>query len=165
AAVPAKRAEDNKYSAGMVVVVGGAPGLTGAACLAAEAAFRSDAGYVAVAAPEEALPVLEVRLLEAVKRPLEDVFELAERARSVAVGPGLGRSPERQALVRRLLDELYVPVVVDADALFELGPFERAPATVLTPHAGELARLLGVESGWVDAHRLEAARRGAQRFQ
>jgi NAD(P)H-hydrate epimerase len=53
---------------------------------------------------------------------------------------------------------------VDADALFELEPFRRSAPTVLTPHSGELGRLLGEESSWVDAHRLEAARRGAERF-
>src|SRR4051794_32571934 len=59
--VPAKQPGDTKYTAGSVLVVGGARGLTGAACLAAEAAFRADAGYVAVAAPAESLPVLEMR--------------------------------------------------------------------------------------------------------
>jgi NAD(P)H-hydrate epimerase len=66
--------------------------------------------------------------------------------------------------VRTLLRELQLPVVVDADGLFELEPAERAAATVLTPHSGELARLLGEESTWVDAHRLEAVRRAAERF-
>src|ERR671937_786140 len=67
--VPRKRAGQNKYSAGTVLVVGGSRGLTGAPSLAAEAAFRADAGYVAVAAPESTLPVFEQRLLEAVKLP------------------------------------------------------------------------------------------------
>ena len=67
--------------------------------------------------------------------------------------------------MRRLLAELDRPVVVDADALFELEPSARAGPTVLTPHEGELARLLGRESGWVAAHRLEAARLGAERFE
>ncbi len=162
--VPRKRPEDNKYSAGSVLVVGGSRGLTGAACLAAEAAFRADAGYVAVAAPAESLPVLELRLLEAVKRPLGEVFQAGERASGVALGPGLGRTKEAQALVRRLLAELELPVVVDADALFGLEPVERRAPTVLTPHAGELGRLLGEEPAWVAAHRLEAARRCVERF-
>jgi NAD(P)H-hydrate epimerase len=162
--VPRKGPGDNKYSAGAVLVVGGAPGLTGAACLAAEAAFRADAGYVTVAAPRESLPVLEVRLLEAVKRPVEEALDAAGRARSLALGPGLGREPEKQALVRRLLRETDLPAVVDADGLFGFHPVERDAPTVLTPHAGELARLLGEDSDWVNAHRLEAARRGAQRF-
>ena len=162
--VPRKRAGDNKYSAGAVLVFGGAPGLTGAACLAAEAAFRADAGYVTVAAPRESLPVLETRLLEAVKRPLEEAFDAAGRSGALAIGPGLGREPEKQALVRRLLEEVELPAVVDADGLFGLEPFERSAATVLTPHAGELGRLLGQDSEWVSAHRLEAARRGAEHF-
>ena len=162
--VPRRGAGDNKYSAGSVLVVGGSPGLTGAVCLAAEAAFRADAGYVTVVAPAASLPALEERLLEAVKRPLEDVEEAAARAGALALGPGLGREPEAQALVRRLLAELELPAVVDADALFELEPFQRDAPTVLTPHAGELGRLLGVESAWVSAHRLEAVRRAADRF-
>ncbi len=155
---------ETKYSAGSVLVVGGSPGMSGAACLAAEAAFRADAGYVAVSAPAESLPVIEARLLEAVKRPLDEVWDAAERATALALGPGLGRADDRKALVRRLLEETDLPAVVDADALFELEPFERQAPTVLTPHSGELARLLGVESSWVDAHRLEAARRGVERF-
>jgi ADP-dependent NAD(P)H-hydrate dehydratase / NAD(P)H-hydrate epimerase len=162
--VPRRGAGDNKYSAGSVLVVGGSPGLTGAICLAAEAAFRADAGYVTVAAPPASLPVLEARLLEAVKRPLDEVEEAAARAGALALGPGLGREPQAQALVRRLLTSLDLPTVVDADALFALEPFERGAPTVLTPHAGELARLLGEESSWVTAHRLEAVQRAASRF-
>jgi hydroxyethylthiazole kinase-like uncharacterized protein yjeF len=162
--VPRKQAGDTKYRAGSVLVVGGAPGLTGAACLAAEAAFRADAGYVTVAAPAEALPVIEARLLEAVKRPLEEVFDAVPKAGALAIGPGLGRGDDQRALVRRLLEESDLPAVVDADALDRLEPFRREAETVLTPHAGELAGLLGVESAWVDAHRLEAVRRAADEF-
>jgi ADP-dependent NAD(P)H-hydrate dehydratase / NAD(P)H-hydrate epimerase len=162
--VPAKWAGDNKYTAGAVLVVGGAPGYTGAVCLAAQAAFRADAGYVAVAVPRESLPVIEGLLVEAVKHPLEEAFLAAERAGALALGPGLGRELKRQALVRRLLEEVDLPAVVDADALFGLEPFGRTAATVLTPHAGELGRLLGESSEWVSAHRLEAARSAAERF-
>ena len=161
--VPRKRSGDTKYSAS-VLVVGGAPGLTGAARLAAEAAFRADAGYVAVAAPGESLPVLETTLLEAVKRPLEEVFEAAERADAIAIGPGLGRDEARRELVRRLLAETGLPAVVDADGLHGLEPFEREAPTVLTPHAGELAGLLGVGADWVDAHRIDAVSQAVERF-
>jgi NAD(P)H-hydrate epimerase len=138
--------------------------LTGAACLAAEAAFRADAGYVTVAAPRESLLVLEARLLEAVKRPLEEVDEAAERATALAIGPGLGRGGDAQKLVARLLGEVALPAVVDADALFELEPGDWPAPRVLTPHAGELARLLDTSSDWVGAHRLEAVRTAAERF-
>jgi hydroxyethylthiazole kinase-like uncharacterized protein yjeF len=162
--VPRKGERDNKYTAGAVLVVGGEPGTTGAVSLAATAAFRADAGYVTVCVPSESLPVVEGRLVEAVKRPLERVFDELPRHAAIALGPGLGRSAERQGLVRRLLEESDLPAVVDADALFELEPFERAAATVLTPHAGELARLLGRDSASVNAHRLEAAREAAERY-
>jgi NAD(P)H-hydrate epimerase len=162
--VPRKREQDSKYTAGSVLVVGGHRGMTGAATLAARAAYRADAGYVAVAAPAESLPVLETLVVEAVKRPLDEVFDATRRASALAVGPGLGREEESRALVRRLLEETDVPAVVDADALFELEPFEREAPTVLTPHAGELGRLLGEESSWVSAHRLQALRRAVERF-
>jgi NAD(P)H-hydrate epimerase len=159
--VPPKRASDTKYSAGSVLVVGGSPGMSGAVCLTAEAAFRADAGYVSVATHAESLPVVEGWLLEAVKAPLEEVDRLAERASAVAIGPGLGRGDDERALVSRLLRELRVPIVVDADALFGLEPGDWPAPRVLTPHAGELARLLGHE---VDAHRLEAVQAAAERF-
>ena len=162
--VPARGARDTKYSAGSVLVVGGSRGMTGAAALTARAAFRADAGYVAIAAPEESLPVLETLVLEAVKRPIEDVFAAAERAGALAIGPGLGRGDRQRHLVRRLLEETDLPAVVDADALFELKPFARSAPTVLTPHSGELARLLGAESSWVDDHRLAALDRAVEGF-
>jgi hydroxyethylthiazole kinase-like uncharacterized protein yjeF len=164
ALVPRKQHDSTKYRAGSVLVVGGAPGLTGAACLAAEAAFRADAGYVTVAAPSASLPVLEARLLEAVKRPLDEVFDAVGKATALAVGPGLGRSEESRWLVRRLLEETALPAVVDADALFGFEPVARTAPTVLTPHAGELAGLLAADAAWVDAHRLEAVRRAASEF-
>jgi NAD(P)H-hydrate epimerase len=174
--VPHKRPDQNKYTAGSVLVIGGSRGLTGAPSLAAEAAFRADAGYVAVAVPDSTLSVFEQRLLEVVKLPcpedegkispraIEPIVEFAGKAGSVALGPGLGRGAGPKEVVARLLGELEVPVVVDADALFELQPFERSAPTVLTPHEGELARLLGEASSWVAAHRLEAVKRGAERF-
>ena len=174
--VPRKRADQNKYTAGTVLVVGGSRGLTGAPSLAAEAAFRADAGYVAVAVPASTLPVFEQRLLEAVKlacpeddgrispRAVEPIAEFAQKAGAVALGPGLGRGDGPHEVVARLLAELDVPIVVDADGLFGLEPFERKGPTVLTPHEGELARLLGEESSWVAAHRLEAVRRATERF-
>jgi NAD(P)H-hydrate epimerase len=175
--VPRKDRESTKYRAGSVLVVGGSPGLTGAPMLAALAAFRADAGYVTVGVPESTLPVFETALLEAVKRPLPEdsggrllpraadaIVEAAERAGAVAIGPGLGRSDGTRELVRLLLARLDGPVVLDADALWGLEPFERRGATILTPHAGELARLLGAEPGEVDAHRLASVRQAASRF-
>jgi ADP-dependent NAD(P)H-hydrate dehydratase / NAD(P)H-hydrate epimerase len=161
ALVPRKSAGDNKYSAGSVLVVGGSHGMTGAATLAARAAFRADAGYVAICAEAGSLPVLETLVVEAVKRPLEDVDAAVERASALAIGPGLGRT--HGDLVTRLL-ESDRPAVVDADGLHELAPFRRDAPTVLTPHSGELARLLGYESSRVDTHRLAALAEAVERY-
>jgi NAD(P)H-hydrate epimerase len=174
--VPRRGERDNKYTAGHVLVVGGSRGLTGAPALAALAAMRADAGYVTVAAPESTLGVFEHRLLEAVKRPLPDsggvvaagaadtVLELARKASAVALGPGLGRGAGPRELVRRVLAEVELPVVVDADALDRLEPGDWPAPRVLTPHEGELARLLGRPSGEVAAHRLASVQQAAEQF-
>jgi NAD(P)H-hydrate epimerase len=169
--IPRRSPADTKYTAGSVLVVGGSPGMSGAVCLAAEAALRADAGYVTVAAPHGVLPIVEARLLEPVKvgfgtdDALSTIRQAAERASAVALGPGLGRDPHVAGLVRDVLGLVDLPIVVDADALFGLEPVPRSAPTVLTPHAGELARLLGVDSSSVGAHRLDAAARAAERFE
>jgi hydroxyethylthiazole kinase-like uncharacterized protein yjeF len=165
ASVPRRGERDNKYTAGHVLVVGGSPGLTGAPSLTCMAALRADAGYVTLAAPASTLPVFEQRLLEVVKRPLpDDLSELAAKASALAIGPGLGRSDEMRDLVRRTLAEIPLPAVVDADALFELEPADWPAPRVLTPHEGELGRLLGRESKAIAAHRVASVREAAERF-
>ncbi len=177
--VPRRGAADNKFTAGTVVVVGGSTGLTGAPCLTSEAAMRAGAGYVFAAYPASIGPVVELRLLEAVKRPFDDdgtghfvataaagILELAARSDAVAIGPGLGRTEGVRELVRVLLERLDLPVVLDADGLWAVAGhldwvFARQSPTVLTPHAGELARLLGRESARIDQRRLRSARTGA----
>jgi NAD(P)H-hydrate epimerase len=99
-----------------------------------------------------------------VKRPLAEALDAVEKHDALAIGPGLGRSAEKQALVRRLLEETSLPAVVDADGLFGLEPFERQGEVVLTPHEGELGRLLGREPGWIAAHRLAAVTEASERF-
>jgi len=160
--VPRRSAGDNKYTSGHVLVVGGSPGMTGAAALAARAAFRADAGYVTICAPAESVPVIEELVVEAVKRPLEQVDEAAGRADALAIGPGLGR--DNKAFVRRLLAEVALPAVVDADALFELEPGDWPAPRVLTPHEGELGRLLGRKAKEIAAHRLASVREAAEKF-
>jgi ADP-dependent NAD(P)H-hydrate dehydratase / NAD(P)H-hydrate epimerase len=178
ALVPRRGPSDNKYTAGSVLVVGGSTGLTGAPSLTAEAAFRPGAGYVAACVPASLNVIFEQRLVEVVTRPCPDedgimkieaadvVLEAAERADAIALGPGIGRRDDVRALVGFLLDRLDKPIVLDADALWALvgnldWVFARDAPTVLTPHAGELGRLLGRESKWVSGHRLDAVQAGA----
>lgn len=170
ALVPRRGAQDSKFTAGALLVVGGGPGTTGAAVLTATAALRADAGYVTLAVPMASLSVAESLALEPVKRGFSFANALAElapdleRASALAVGPGLGRDDQARRLVRSLLERTRLPAVVDADALFGLEPVVRDAATVVTPHAGELARLLETDAAWVSAHRLDAAARCAERF-
>lgn len=166
--IPRRGARDTKYSSGSLIVVGGQPGMTGAAALSAMAGLRADAGYVTLAVPRASLAALEKLALEPVKIPWDDdgavetIAGAAEKASALALGPGLGRGAGRRELVRELLARVDLPAVVDADALFELEPVERSAPTVLTPHAGELARLLGRDD--VNERRLAAAREAAERF-
>jgi NAD(P)H-hydrate epimerase len=176
--VPRRREEDNKYTAGSVVVVGGSAGKTGAACLAAEASLRAGAGICTACVPASLSPVFEQRLLEVMTLSCPDekgvmtldaadaILEAAERAGAVALGPGLGRTDGTRALVGYLLDRLDRPIVLDADGLWALvghldWVFSRDAPTVLTPHEGELAHLLGRKSDWVRARRLHAVQAGA----
>ncbi|MGH2995626.1 MAG: NAD(P)H-hydrate dehydratase, partial [Gaiellaceae bacterium] len=176
--VPRRGPRDNKYTAGAVVVVGGSTGMTGAPALAAEAAMRAGAGMATACVPASFNLVFEQRLVEALTRPCPDeggtltpqaadaILAASERAAAVALGPGLGRTEGTRGLVGYLLDTLDKPMVLDADALWAVTGkldwvFSRQAPTVLTPHAGELGRLLGRKSAWVGAHRLDAAQAGA----
>jgi len=176
--VPRRTERENKYSAGSVLVVGGSRGLTGAPSLTSEAALRAGAGIVTACVPASLNLVFEQRLVEVMTRPCADedgaltpdaadeILLAAERAGAVALGPGLGRSDGTRALVGFLLDRLDKPVVLDADGLWALAGhldwvFSRDAPTVLTPHAGELGRLLGRSSAWVSANRLDAVQAGA----
>ena len=166
AAARPKAAGGSKYSAGAVLVVGGAPGFTGAPLMAALAALRATAGIVWIAAPADAVPAIEGRVPEVMVRPLPAALELLERADAVALGPGLGRSAESVDLARRIALEHAGPLVIDADGLFafndKLGRLrDRARPAVLTPHEGEMGRLLGQASDWVRSNRLEAVQRAA----
>ena len=174
ALVPRRGPRDNKYTAGFVCVVGGSRGLTGAPFLTSEAAMRAGAGYVRACVPASLAGAFAGRFVEVTTTACPDdvegflteeaaavVAEAGAKADCVALGPGLGRSEGTRALVRTLLDRLDVPVVLDGDGLWALAGhldwvFLRDAATVLTPHSGELAALLGRDSAWVDANRLDA---------
>ena len=180
--VPRRGPDSTKFSSGNVVVIGGSRGLTGAPCMAALAAMRAGAGYVTVAAPASLELAFAARLLEAmlVGLPEEDgagalspeagaaAVRAVARADAVVLGPGLGRSDGAQALVRELVQRIDVPLVLDADGLNALaGRLEtlrqRRWPTVLTPHAGELGRLLEIDSAAVARSRLRHARDAAER--
>ncbi|MET0768532.1 MAG: NAD(P)H-hydrate dehydratase [Solirubrobacteraceae bacterium] len=172
--IPRRGADSTKFTSGNVVVIGGSRGLSGAPSMAALAAMRAGAGYVTVAAPRSLELAFAARLLEAMfvglpdgegaltAESLEDAVQAIHRADAVVVGPGIGRTPDAQALVRALVERVDVPLVLDADGLNAMsGRLEdlrqRRWPTILTPHAGELGRLLEVDSQAVAARRLHHA--------
>ena len=153
--------ETNKNDYGRILCVCGSAGYTGAAYFAAQGAVRMGSGVVTLAAPEKAWPVLAVKLSEPVVRPmpcgedglfskkaLPQLLALTERADALLIGCGLGRSDEVTEVVCTLLCEAACPIVLDADGIFALAQHKdilhrTAKPLVMTPHAGEFARLSG----------------------
>jgi ADP-dependent NAD(P)H-hydrate dehydratase / NAD(P)H-hydrate epimerase len=177
---PRRQRSGSKFDSGVVVVVGGSAGLTGAPTMAARSAARGGAGYVQVAVPEPVQQAVDLRLLEQMSRGLPDddgfhtpagigdVEEMAERAGAVVLGPGLGRADGAQEFARGVAVAVEAPLLVDADGLnahaglLELFR-EREAATVLTPHEAELGRLLEVSTEEIAAHRVPSVREAAER--
>ena len=173
--------DTNKGEYGKVLVIGGSRGKAGAAAMAGQAALQSGSGLVTVAAPEGVLPTIAGHMAEVMTEPLPETDEgtlsraalddgrldAVVRGKSVvALGPGISRHPETAELVRRLLPRFSVPVVLDADGLnafegheSELRGTERG--VIITPHAGEMARLNGKDVAYILRNRLEVARQFA----
>jgi hydroxyethylthiazole kinase-like uncharacterized protein yjeF len=179
-ALPRRASESTKFSSGHVVVVGGSGGLMGAPAMASLAAMRAGAGYVTACVPQSLRAILDTQLMEVMTRGLPDargaltadglaeVLESLQRAGALALGPGLGRDPASALFARELARAAPVPMVLDADGLNAYAghlhklAIRDAP-TVLTPHAGELARLLDTDSEQVQRERLSHARAAAER--
>ena len=177
---PHRAAGSTKFSSGQVVVVGGSRGLTGAVCLSALGAIRSGAGYATVAVPADLESIFEIKLTEVMSlgcasregrlRPAasEQILGATERAASVVLGSGMGREQGTQRLARELTQRIRAPLVLDADGLnAHAGRIEsladREGPLVLTPHEGEMGRLLDRDSSEIKAKRLESARETAER--
>ncbi|KAF3362214.1 Bifunctional NAD(P)H-hydrate repair enzyme Nnr [Chlamydiales bacterium STE3] len=141
----------SKYEAGYVVALAGSPGMSGAAYLSSMSALRSGAGIVRLLYPDGMQAEMASSPWELVKTAYdsnnsEDVLAHINRASAVYIGPGMGRSPTTFSLLKNILPYVEVPCVIDADALNiiaeeNLGVPEEA---ILTPHLGELYRLLGL---------------------
>lgn len=177
---PRRERFGSKFDSGVVAIAGGSRGLTGAPTLAALSAARAGAGYVQVAVPDSAQPALALRLLEQMAHGMpeadgahapdgvEPFLELAARAGAVVLGPGLGRADSAVAFARSVAARVEAPLLIDADGLnAHAGALEslreRSAPTLLTPHAGELGRLLERDSAEIEAHRLASAREAATR--
>jgi NAD(P)H-hydrate epimerase len=175
ARVPAVAHDSHKGTRGRVVIVGGAAGMAGAALLATRAALRSGAGMVRAIvdrASVDAIVGAEPAALVTTWPTEPDQIRRAVTgwAHALAIGPGLGATPESRALVERLLREFRGPVVLDADALNvfagdidHLGALLDGRAALVTPHQVELGRLLGVDDADVAARRFDVVLEAAAR--
>jgi ADP-dependent NAD(P)H-hydrate dehydratase / NAD(P)H-hydrate epimerase len=174
--IPGRRVDDHKYRAGYVAVLAGSKAYPGAAWLASQAAYRTGAGYVRLLMPAGAAESMRSRLVETVLQEIGtgDILDEAgpalavvgdDRLGALVAGPGLGRDPATAAAVRQIVLESSVPAVLDADGLYafagQAGLLQGRPGLVLTPHAGELAPLLGESVEEVTKDHLAAARRAA----
>jgi hydroxyethylthiazole kinase-like uncharacterized protein yjeF len=178
--LPRRGASSTKFTSGHVLIVGGSRGLTGAPRMAAEASLRAGAGYVTACVPASLQSLIASAVTpEIMSRGLSDddgnlrleavasVLE-AGRGGALALGPGLGRDEQACEFARALARAAEVPLVLDADGLgAHAGRLEqlagRAAPTVLTPHAGELGRLLELDSVEIERERLRHAREAARR--
>jgi NAD(P)H-hydrate epimerase len=162
----ARPRDSNKGLYGHVLVVAGSPGKKGAAAMSGMAALRAGAGLVTVASAEAAIPVIAAHAAELMTERLEPdrIDHLAQNKNVIAIGPGLGTEPATASFVRDVVARLDQPMVVDADGLNALAAGEWSTGghlRVLTPHPGEMSRLIGATVPQVQADRVGVARRFA----
>lgn len=172
----ARRKEDtHKGDFGRVLVLAGSLGMAGAACLCSEAVLRAGAGLVTLAIPESLNPIVASKLTCVITMPLpetpqrtlsyrarEEILRASERVQVVALGPGLSKNPETRMLILWLLETLPAKLLIDADGINALAErpslLRKIRDVILTPHPGEMARLIGLGSaGEVQAQRREVA--------
>jgi hydroxyethylthiazole kinase-like uncharacterized protein yjeF len=176
--IPRTAEPAHKYSAGALLVVAGSRGMTGAPVMVVRGAQRTGCGIVFLATSGGAAPSVDLVLTEALvygvtedeggymaSGALEEIFGHAKRTTALVMGPGTGTGDEGERLVEGILQEVEVPVLLDADAITNLAGTDviskRSNPTVITPHAGELGRLLGSGAKEVSAQRLSSARTAA----
>lgn len=158
--LPIRPLNANKGSFGPILIIGGSIGLDGAVTLTSKAALRAGAGIVNACVPESLYNSVKSRSDETIVTPLEEkngflalknfdkLLQLSEKAKIVVIGPGIGRDKETQELVRRLIEKIEKPLVIDADGLNAISEDKKClnnikKDVILTPHIGEMSRLTG----------------------
>lgn len=178
--LPERDEDSHKGTYGHAGLLAGSPGLIGAAEMAARACAVAGAGLTTAACPAFVHPILAGKLTEIMTRPIgqpenrvfaaghvDECLEAVQAWDAVGIGCGIGREPHTLEFVRALVGRLDRPFVIDADGLNALGDQAaevlagNAELAVLTPHPGEMGRLLGTDTGWVQSNRVEAACRAA----
>ncbi|MDO9534693.1 MAG: NAD(P)H-hydrate dehydratase [Bacillota bacterium] len=182
--LPQRALDSHKGSSGRVLILAGSTGMTGAAALAGEAALRGGAGLVYVGTAAELSPVLEAKIKEVivlsfagdgrgnlVEKDASEIINKANSCQVLALGPGLKGGWETLKLLKSLiLGEISVPVLVDAGGLSALSLdagllLQKKVPFILTPHPGEMSRLLGISTDQVQKERWELASRQAREWE
>ena len=163
--------ESHKKDFGHVLVVAGSKEMPGAGYLASLAVLRSGGGLVTYCLPNDAFKKFESQYPEVMAAPAdfskpESVLKLCDKKEALVLGPGLGRAPETFALVGHLLENVSLPVVLDADGLMAIAAApkilkKRKGPTILTPHPGEMAALIGGTTEQVQKNRELTAKEAA----
>ncbi len=178
---PRRAVDAHKYRAGSVFAVGGSAGMSGAIALGCNAAYRSGAGLVEATVPRSVAPTVDTQCVETLVHPaaetdqggladslLPGLVERSARHGAALIGPGAGSDHETATLLMELISEVDLPMVVDADGLNASSrtsrPHEFGPHTVITPHSGELSRLIGVPADDIEDDRRHWAREAARRL-
>lgn len=180
AAIKPRSMDAHKGNCGRILVIAGSTGLTGAAAMASQAVLRAGAGIATLAIPDSLHDLMEVKLTEVMTVPvseaepgivgmnaLPELLKLSEGYDAVLIGPGLGRHEETMELVHHLAKEISCPLVLDADAIFAFtGEKEKLSecihTPILTPHLGEMARLVGVKISELRSNLVSFARDAAR---
>jgi len=181
--LPERKEDSHKGTYGHAIIIGGSPGKSGAVIMAAQAAQRSGAGLVSVVAPSSVNSALEASLLEAMTFPVESnnsgsissksigaIIEFCKGKSVVVAGPGMGWSRDTYEIIKALLENIEIPLILDADALNVLAEDlsileKRRCELVLTPHPGEMGRIAGISSSQVQEQRLEVSVEIAKRYE
>jgi len=177
--LPDRPVDAHKGSLGKTLIVAGSPGMTGAAILAAESALKGGSGLVYLAAPKSICPILEAKLVEVIVIELpestpgiispqaaEIILGSAQKCDALAIGPGLDTGKETAVLLNKIIQLSPLPMVLDAGALEALGSDMKILRAarhlpVITPHPGEMGRLVGISAKQVQGRRLEIALKNA----
>lgn len=180
--LPHREKDIHKGNCGKLFIIAGSKGMAGAAVLACRAALRSGIGLVTAGIPAGILDIIQISVPEAICKPLGNeenieidiscltsILEGAQQSDVIAIGPGMGKNPDIQSIVKKLIEEAQVPLIIDADGLNAIG--ERADAffkgdksIVITPHPGEMSRLTGLDISQINENRIDIAREYSKKW-
>jgi hydroxyethylthiazole kinase-like uncharacterized protein yjeF len=180
--IPWRAPNLHKGAFGRVLIIAGSTGMSGAAAMSATSALRAGAGLVYLAIPEHLNTILETKCTEAITIPVLQnsngsialtaygaIMEKIEQVDVVAIGPGMGQHRETQKLIRKVVKDAQVPLLLDADGINALQGShailkKRSMPTIITPHLGEMARLIEQDAAAIESDKIAVARQYAKKW-